>query len=108
MNSIGAQMGNVNKKRELSYLLEDLVKDLSKFPDEIYGGLYEQELIDEVRQKVEQLSKIQLGQSQVLDSIQYTLGELRVGLDDSEIAYVLITKMIDDIQDFLNWEDSWT
>jgi len=100
-------MGNVNKKRELSYLLEDLVKDLSKLPDEIYVGPYEQELIDVVNQKLEQLSTIQLGQVQVLDSIQYTLGELRVGLDDWEMAYVLITKMIDDIQDFLDWEDSW-
>ena len=100
-------MGNVNKKRELSYLLEDLVKDLSKLPDEIYVGPHEQELIDEVNQKVEQLSKIQLGQSQVLDSIQYVLGELRVGLGDWERPYVLITKMIDDIQDFLDWQDSW-
>jgi len=100
-------VGNVNKKRELSYLLEDLVKDLSKLPDEIYVGPYEQELIDVVNQKLEQLSTIQLGQVQVLDSIQYTLGELRVGLDDWEMAYVLITKMIDDIQDFLDWEDSW-
>jgi hypothetical protein len=100
-------MGNVNKKRELSYLLEDLVKDLSKLPDEIYVGPFEQELIDEVNQKVEQLFRIQLGQSQVLDSIQYVLGELRVGLDDWERPYVLITKMIDDIQDYLDWEDSW-
>jgi hypothetical protein len=100
-------MGNVNKKRELQYLLEDLVKDLSKLPDDIYVGPFEQELIDQVNQKIELLSKIQLGQVQVLDSIQYTLGELRVGLDDWERPYVLITKMIDDIQDYLDWEDSW-
>ena len=101
-------MGNVNKKRELQYLLEDLIKDLAKLPDEIYVGPYEQELIDEVNQNVEQLFRIQLGQSQVLDSIQYTLGELRVGLEEWEMAYVLITKMIDDIQDFLDWQDSWS
>ena len=101
-------MGNVNKKRELQYLLEDLVKDLSKLPDEIYVGPFEQELIDEVNKKIELLSSIQLGQSQVLDSIQFVLGELRVGLDDWERAYVLITKMIDDIQDFLDWQESWT
>jgi len=108
LNSIGAQVGNVNKKRELSYLLEDLVKDLSKLPDEIYVGPFEQELIDAVNQKLEQLSTIQLGQVQVFDSIQYTLGELRVGLEEWERPYVLITKMIDDIQDFLDWQDSWT
>jgi hypothetical protein len=101
-------MANVNKKRELSYLLEDLVKDLSKLPDEIYVGPFEQELIDEVNQKIELLSNIQLGQAQVLDSIQYTFGELRVGLEEWEMAYVLITKMIDDIQDFLDWQDSWS
>ena len=100
-------MGNVNKKRELQYLLEDLVKDLAKLPEEIYVGPFEQELIDQVSQKLEQLSKIQLGQTQVLDSIQYVLGELRVGLDDWERPYILITKMIDDIQDFLDWQDSW-
>ena len=98
----------MNKKRELQYLLEDLVKDLSKLPDEIYVGPFEQELIDEVNKKIELLSSIQLGQSQVLDSIQFVLGELRVGLDDWERAYVLITKMIDDIQDFLDWQESWT
>lgn len=108
MHSIGAQMGNVNKKRELGYLLEDLVKDLSKLPDEIFVGPFEQELIDEVNQKLELLANIQLGQAQVLDSIQYTLGELRVGLEEWEMAHVLITKMIDDIQDFLDWQDSWT
>jgi hypothetical protein len=100
-------MANVNKKRELSYLLEDLVKDLSKLPDEIYVGPLEQELIDEVNQKLELLSKIQLGQAQVLDSIQYILGELRTGMDEWESPYILTTKMIDDIQDFLDWEDSW-
>jgi hypothetical protein len=104
---IGGSVGNVNKKRELQYLLEDLVKDLSKLPDEIYVGPFEQELIDAVNQKIELLSKIQLGQVQVLDSIQYTLGELRVGLDDWERPYILITKMIDDIQDYLDWQDSW-
>lgn len=108
MNSIGAQLGNVNRKRELQYLLEDLVKDLSKLPDEIYVGPFEQELIEEVNQKLELLANIQLGQPQVLDSIQYVLGELRVGLDDWERAYILITKMIDDIQDYLDWQDSWT
>jgi hypothetical protein len=100
-------MGNVNKKRELQYLLEDLVKDLSKLPDEIYVGPFEQELIDVVSQKIELLSRIQLGQAQVLDSIQYVLGELRVGRDDWERAYFLITKMIDDVQDYIDWEDSW-
>jgi hypothetical protein len=101
-------MGNVNKKRELGYLLEDLVKDLSKLPDEIYFGPFEQELIDEVNQKIELLANIQLGQAQVLDSIQYVLGELRVGLEEWERPYVRITKMIDDIQDYLDWQDSWT
>jgi hypothetical protein len=69
-------VGNVNKKRELQYLLEDLVKGLSKLPDEIYVGPFEQELIDQVNEKIELLSEIQLGQSQVLDSMQYILGEL--------------------------------
>ena len=101
-------MGNVNKKRELSYLLEDLLKDLAKLPDEIYVGPFEQELIDEVNKKIELLSNIHLGQAHVLNSIQYVLGDLRVGLDDWEIAYVLITKVIDDIQDYLDWQESWT
>ena len=84
------------------------MKDLSKLPNEIYVGPFEQELIDEVDRKIDQLSNIQLGQVQVLDSIQYVLGELRVGLDDWERPYVLITKMIDDIQEYLDWQESWT
>ena len=98
----------MNKKRELQYLLEDLVRDLSKLQDGIYVGPYEQELIDQINQKIDQLSIIQLGQSKVLDSIQYVLGELRVGLDDCERPYILITKMIDDIQDLLGWQESWS
>ncbi len=74
MHSIGAQMGNVNKKRELQYLLVDLIKDLSKLPDDIYFGPFEQKLIDKINEKLAQLQTIQIGQSQVLDSIQYTLG----------------------------------
>lgn len=101
-------MPNVNRGRELAYLLEDLIKDVAKLPDEIYVGPFEQELIDEVNQKIELLSSIQLGQAKVLDSIQYILGELRVGLEEWERPYFLITKMIDDIQDFLDWQDSWT
>ena len=101
-------MGNVNKKRELQYLLEDLVKDLSKLPDDIYVGPFEQELIDEVNKKIELLSNIHLGQAHVLDSVQYVLGELRVGLEESDRPYIFITKMIDDIQDFLDWQENWT
>lgn len=100
-------MGNVNKKRELKYLLEDLTKDLGRLPSELEVGPYEQGLIDEVHQKVEVLATIQLGQAQVLDSIQYILGELRTGLDEWENPYILTTKMIDDIQDFLDWEENW-
>ena len=59
---MGPEVGNANKTRELSYLLEDLVKDLSKFANQIYVGPFEQELIDEVNQKIELLSNIQLGQ----------------------------------------------
>jgi hypothetical protein len=100
-------VGNVNKKRELQYLLEDLLKDIAKLPGEINDGPYEQELIDKVNQKFEQLHTIQIGQAQVLDSIQYLIGELRIGLEDWEKSYALMTKMIDDIQDFLDWEDAW-
>lgn len=93
--------------RELQYLLEDLVKDLAKLPEEMCVGPYEQELVDQVNQKLKLLSQIQLGQSQVWDSIQYILGELRVGVEEWERPYVLITRLIDDIQDFLDWQDSW-
>jgi hypothetical protein len=100
-------VGNLNKKRELQYLLEDLVKDLSKLPDDIYGGPYEQDLVDQLNQKLAQLHIIHLGQAKVLDSIQYLIGELRIGMDEWEKSYSLMTKMIDDIQDFLDWEDAW-
>ena len=100
-------MGNVNKKRELQYLLEDLVKDLSKLTDDIYVGPYEQDLVDQLNQNLELLHTIQIGQAQVLDSIQYLIGELRIGMEEWEKSYILTTKMIDDIQDFLDWQDTW-
>jgi len=100
-------VGNVNKKRELQYLLEDLVKDLSKLTDDIYVGPYEQDLVDQLNQNLELLHTIQIGQAQVLDSIQYLIGELRIGMEEWEKSYILTTKMIDDIQDFLDWQDTW-
>ena len=101
-------MRNVNKELELQYLLEDPKKDLAKLPDEIYVGPIEKEIIDKLNKKLEQLQTIQIGQSQVLASIQNILVEFRVGLEEREMGYVLITKMIDDLKDYLDWQDNWT
>lgn len=46
---------------------------------------------------------MQIGTTEVLDSIQYLLGEIRTGRYEDEEVHLQVDRMIDYIQDYLDW-----
>jgi hypothetical protein len=94
------------RHRELTYLIEDLTKDLNKLSDSGELEYYDKELISQIHQKLEILKPMQIGTTEVLDSIQYLLGEIRTGRYDGDEICLQIDRMIDYIQDYLDWKDS--
>jgi hypothetical protein len=91
------------RHRELTYLIEDLTKDLNKLSDSGELEYYDKGLITEIHQKLEILKPMQIGTTDVLDSIQYLLGEIRTGRYDRDEICLQIGRMIDYIQDYLDW-----
>jgi hypothetical protein len=91
------------RHRELTYLIEDLTKDLNKLYDSGELQYYDKELISQVHQKLEILKPMQIGTIEVLDSIQYLLGEIRTGRYDRDEICLEIDRMIEYIQDYLDW-----
>jgi hypothetical protein len=96
-------VSHVGRHRELSYLIEDLTKDLNKLSDSGELEYYDKELIAQIHQKLAILKPMQIGTSEVLDSIQYLLGEIRTGRYEDEEAHLQVDQMIDYIQDYLDW-----
>jgi hypothetical protein len=62
------------RHRELNYLIEDLTKDTNKLSDSGELEYYDKELLAQIHQKLELLKPMQIGTTEVLDSIQYLLG----------------------------------
>ena len=96
-------MVHKQRHRELTYLIEDLTKDLNKLSDSGELEYYDKELVTQVHQKLEILKHMQIGTTDVLDSIQYLLGEIRTGRYDRDEVSLQIDLMIDYIQDYLDW-----
>ncbi len=96
-------MVHKQRHRELTYLIEDLTKDLNKLYDSGELQYYDKELISQVHQKLEILKPMQIGTIEVLDSIQYLLGEIRTGRYDRDEICLEIDRMIEYIQDYLDW-----
>jgi hypothetical protein len=93
----------VQRHRELTYLIEDLTKDINKLSDSGELEYYDKELVTQIHQKLEILRPMQIGTTEVLDSIQYLLGEIRTGRYDRDEISLQIDLMIDYIQDYLDW-----
>jgi len=91
------------RHRELTYLIEDLAKDVNKLSDSGELEYYDKELVAQVHQKLEILKPMQIGTTEVLDSIQYLLGEIRTGRYDRDEICLEIDRMIEYIQDYLDW-----
>jgi hypothetical protein len=89
------------RHRELTYLIEDLAKDVNKLSDSGELEYYDKELVAQVHQKLEILKPMQIGTTEVLDSIQYLLGEIRTGRYDFDEVHPQVDRMIDYIQDYL-------
>ncbi len=96
-------MVHKQRHRELTYLIEDITKDLNKLSDSGELEHYDKELIAQIHQKLEILKPMQIGTTEVLDSIQYLLGEIRTGRYDRDEISLQIDLMIDYIQDYLDW-----
>ena len=96
-------MSHLLRSRELSYLIDDLIKDLDKLSDSGELEYYDKELIAQIHQKLEILKPMQIGTIEVLDSIQYLLGEIRTGRYDRDEIHLQVDRVIDYIQDFLDW-----
>lgn len=96
-------MSHIRIHGEPSYLIEDLTKDLNKLS---YSGeleCYDKELIAQIHQQLQILKPMQIGTTDILDSIQYLLGEIRIGRYDRDEIHLQIDQMIDSIQDYLDW-----
>jgi hypothetical protein len=91
------------RHRELTYLIEDLTKHLKKLADSGELEYYGKELVAQIHQKLEILKPMQIGTTEVLDSIQYLFGEIRTGRYDRDEISLQIDRMTDYIQDYLNW-----
>ena len=98
-------MVHKQRHRELTYLIEDLTKDVDKLSDSGELEYYDNELISQIHQKLEVLRPMQIGTTQVLDSIQHLLGEIRTGRYDRDEICLDIDRMIYYIQDYLDWQD---
>jgi hypothetical protein len=91
------------KHRELTYLIEDLTKDINKLSESGELEYYDKELVNQIHQKLDVLRPMQIGTTEVLDTIQYLLGEIRTGRYDRDDIHLQIDLMIDYIQDYLDW-----
>jgi hypothetical protein len=91
------------RHRELTYLIEDLTNDLNKLSDSGELEYYDKELVTQIHQKLEILKPMQIGTTQVLDFIQYLLGEMRTGRYDPDDICLQVDRMIDYIQGYLEW-----
>ena len=96
-------MVHKQRHRELTYLIEDLAKDINKLSDSGELEYYDKELISQIHQKLEILKPMQIGTTEVLDSIQYLLGEIRTGRYDRDEIGVQVDRMIEYTQEYLNW-----
>ena len=96
-------MSHLLRSRELSYLIDDLIKDLDKLSDSGELEYYDKELVAQIHQKLEILKPMQIGTTDVLDSIQYLLGEIRTGRYDLDEICLQVDRMIDYIQEYLDW-----
>jgi hypothetical protein len=91
------------RHRELTYLIEDITKDLNMLSDSGELEYFDKELISQIHQKLEMLKPMQIGTTRVLDSIQYLLGEIRAGRYDRDEISLQIDRMIDYTQEYLDW-----
>jgi hypothetical protein len=96
-------LSHLRRSEELTYLIEDLTKDLNKLSDSGELEYYDKELIAQIHQKLEILKPMQIGTIEVLDSIQYLLGEIRTGRYDRDEICLEVDRMIEYIQDYLDW-----
>jgi hypothetical protein len=93
------------RHRELTYLIEDLNRDINKLSDSGELEYYDKELVARIHQKLEILKLMQIGTIEVLDSIQFLLGEIRTGRYELDEIHLQVDRMIEYIQAYLDWAE---
>ena len=96
-------MVHKQRHRELTYLIDDITRGLNRLSDSGHMAFYDHELIAQIHQKLEILRPMQIGTIEVLDAIQYLLGEIQTGRYEDEEPFIQVGFMIDYIQDYLYW-----
>ena len=94
---------HVHRQNELLQLIDDITLDINKLT--LGGDLeyYDSSLISQVMKKLETLKPMQIGTIEVLDSIQYLLGEIQTGRDESDTIFIEVDNILIQIQDYLDW-----
>jgi hypothetical protein len=94
---------HVRRQNELLQLIDDITLDINKLT--LGGDLeyYDTSLISQVMKKLETLKPMQIGTIEVLDSIQYLLGEIQTGRDESDTIFIEVDNILIQIQDYLDW-----
>jgi hypothetical protein len=94
---------HVRRQNELLQLIDDITLDINKLT--LGGDLeyYDTSLMSQVMKKLETLKPMQIGTIEVLDSIQYLLGEIQTGRDESDTIFIEVDNILIQIQDYLDW-----
>lgn len=99
-------MGHRFRQRELTYLIDDITRDLDTLIDQGEIGFYDSSLIRQARLKLITLRPMQIGTVEALNSLQYLLSEIRTGHDEWDATYTQVDRIITYIQDYLDWLSS--
>jgi hypothetical protein len=96
-------MGHKFRQSELIYLIDDITRDLDRLANQSELEFYDMSLVGQARLKLITLRPMQVGTAEVLDSLQYLLGEIRTGHDEWDPTYIQVDRIISYIQDYLDW-----
>ena len=99
-------MGHTANRRDLSYLCEDLNRGLEKLLDSGELDEYQEEQAKQALEIAKEVSGLDIGAQSRLDGMQYILSQIQLELCVGDETYLMVQHMIDDIQDFLDWQDS--
>jgi hypothetical protein len=91
------------RQRALKYLYEDLCQHLGRLADLVIDDPYATDLLANCQKRLDYMSGLDIGTELQLNELQYTLGEMQIGLCEMDSDHKLISKMIQEIQDHLDW-----
>ncbi len=91
------------RQRALKHLYEDLCQHLGRLADLIFSDPHATDLPANCQKRLNYMSGLDIGTELQLNELQYTLGEGQIGLCEMDSDHKLISKMIQETQDHLDW-----